>query len=52
MANTTEQRFPVSVRLIGVMHKSTSKMFMTSVLWSDQTEIIVYRSFQEFKKFH
>lgn len=27
-------------------------MFMMSVLWSDRTEVIVYRSFQDFKKFH
>ncbi|XP_029102847.1 NADPH oxidase organizer 1b [Scleropages formosus] len=52
MANQREQRFPASVRLIGVMHKGPSRVFMTSVFWSDQTEIIVYRSFQEFKKLH
>ncbi|KAJ8413673.1 hypothetical protein AAFF_G00081800 [Aldrovandia affinis] len=34
------------------MQKDVSKMFMASVLWSDQSEIIVYRSFQEFKKLH
>lgn len=28
------------------------QMFMLSVIWSDNTEVIVYRSFQEFKKFH
>ncbi|KAM6897517.1 NADPH oxidase organizer 1b [Xenentodon cancila] len=27
-------------------------MFMVSVLWSDETEVIIYRSFQDFKKFH
>ncbi|XP_054455440.1 NADPH oxidase organizer 1-like [Anoplopoma fimbria] len=27
-------------------------MFMISVLWSDETEVIVYRSFKDFKKFH
>lgn len=25
---------------------------MLSVLWSDQNEIIIYRSFQDFKEFH
>lgn len=25
---------------------------MISVSWSDQTEVIVYRSFQDFRKFH
>ncbi|KAJ0060190.1 hypothetical protein NL108_004046, partial [Boleophthalmus pectinirostris] len=27
-------------------------MFMLSVMWSDESEVIVYRSFQDFKKFH
>ncbi|XP_075342349.1 NADPH oxidase organizer 1-like [Odontesthes bonariensis] len=27
-------------------------MFMVSVLWSDEAELIIYRSFQDFKKFH
>ncbi|KAJ8245985.1 hypothetical protein GJAV_G00262430 [Gymnothorax javanicus] len=47
-----EQRYPSAVRLIGVIQKETSKMFMISVLWSDQSEIVVYRSFLEFKKLH
>uniref|UniRef100_A0A668A4E0 NADPH oxidase organizer 1b n=1 Tax=Myripristis murdjan TaxID=586833 RepID=A0A668A4E0_9TELE len=28
------------------------QVFMTSVSWSDDSEVIVYRSFQEFKEFH
>ncbi|CAL8305719.1 unnamed protein product [Merluccius merluccius] len=47
-----EQRYPMSIRLIGVMHKETGKTYMTSVLWSDQTEIVVYRSFPDFKNMH
>lgn len=27
-------------------------MYMTSVLWSDQNDIVIYRSFREFKKMH
>ncbi|KAF3846424.1 hypothetical protein F7725_003502 [Dissostichus mawsoni] len=46
------QRYPISVRLIGVMHKEKSKMYMTSVLWSDQSDIVVYRTNPEFKKMH
>ncbi|XP_034749714.1 NADPH oxidase organizer 1a [Etheostoma cragini] len=46
------QRYPLGVRLIGVMHKEKSKTYMTSVLWSDQNDILVYRTFQDFKKFH
>ncbi|GAA6219898.1 NADPH oxidase organizer 1-like [Lates japonicus] len=49
-----DQRFVVSVRIIGAVHRDTPKlkMFMISVLWSDETEVIIYRSFQDFKKFH
>ncbi|XP_073350557.1 NADPH oxidase organizer 1a [Pagrus major] len=46
------QRYPLSVRLIGVLHKMKSKMYMTSVLWSDQNDIVVYRTFQDFKNMH
>ncbi|XP_030646698.1 NADPH oxidase organizer 1a [Chanos chanos] len=47
-----DQRFPLNVRLLGVMHKETNKLYMTSVLWSDQNEIVVYRSFEEFEDMH
>ncbi|XP_034075784.1 NADPH oxidase organizer 1-like [Gymnodraco acuticeps] len=47
-----DQRYPISVRLIGVMHKEKTKMYMTSVLWSDQSDILVYRTNPEFKKMH
>lgn len=46
------ERYPISVRLVGVMHKEKSKLYMTSVLWSDQNDIVVYRSFRDFKKMH
>lgn len=78
------QRYPISVRVMGVMHKEKSKvsadgfsyyslliqnlrifysvityeffaliqMFMTSVLWSDQNDIVVYRTFRDFKEMH
>ncbi|XP_075942179.1 NADPH oxidase organizer 1a [Anarhichas minor] len=45
-------RYPISVGLIGVMHKQKCKMYMTSVLWSDENEIVVYRTFQDFKTMH
>ncbi|KAK9535012.1 hypothetical protein VZT92_007419 [Zoarces viviparus] len=45
-------RYPISVGLIGVMHKEKCKMYMTSVLWSDENEIVVYRTFQDFKAMH
>ncbi|XP_071387080.1 NADPH oxidase organizer 1b [Centroberyx affinis] len=49
-----EQRCAISARIIGVMHRDAPKLkvFMISVLWSDESEVIVYRSFQDFKKFH
>ncbi|XP_054455429.1 NADPH oxidase organizer 1-like [Anoplopoma fimbria] len=49
-----DQRFIISARIIGAVHRDTPKlkMFMISVLWSDETEVIVYRSFKDFKKFH
>ncbi|XP_062401065.1 NADPH oxidase organizer 1-like [Sardina pilchardus] len=47
-----DQRFPANVRIIGVMLKDKVKMFMTSVVWSDRNEVIIYRSFQDFKKLH
>ncbi|XP_028455480.1 NADPH oxidase organizer 1a [Perca flavescens] len=46
------QRYPISIRVTGAMHKEKSKTYVTSVLWSDQTDIVVYRTFQDFKKFH
>ncbi|KAI5619236.1 NADPH oxidase organizer 1a [Silurus asotus] len=47
-----ERRHPTDVHLLGVMHKEKSKLYMTSVHWSDQNEIVIYRTFEEFKKLH
>ncbi|XP_019938518.1 NADPH oxidase organizer 1b [Paralichthys olivaceus] len=51
---TGDQRFVFSARIIGAVHRDTPKlkMFMISVLWSDEAEVIIYRSFQDFKTFH
>ncbi|KAM9837798.1 NADPH oxidase organizer 1b [Aulostomus maculatus] len=51
---TGQERVVISVRIIGAVHRVAPKlkMFMVSVLWSDETEVIVYRSFQDFKTFH
>ncbi|XP_043957126.1 NADPH oxidase organizer 1a [Gambusia affinis] len=46
------ERFPISIRLTGVLHKEKNKMHITSVLWSDQNEIVVYRSFEDFREMH
>ncbi|XP_073684940.1 NADPH oxidase organizer 1b [Garra rufa] len=48
----SEPRFPVEIRLIGVMKKDKNKKYMASVLWSDHSELIVYRSFRDFKTLH
>ncbi|XP_043084295.1 NADPH oxidase organizer 1-like [Puntigrus tetrazona] len=47
-----EQRHPVNIQLVGVMQKEVSKLYMTTVLWSDQNEITVYRSLEDFKALH
>ncbi|XP_051925242.1 NADPH oxidase organizer 1-like [Hippocampus zosterae] len=49
-----EKRFVFSARFIGAMHRETPKlkMFMISVLWSDENEVIIYRSYNDFKNFH
>ncbi|MED6274442.1 hypothetical protein CHARACLAT_016374 [Characodon lateralis] len=44
--------FPISIRLTGVLCKEKIKMYITSVLWSDQNEIVVYRGFDDFREMH
>lgn len=46
------QRYPISVRLVGIMHKEKRKMYLVSVLWSDQNDIVVYRTFRDFQRLH
>ncbi|XP_055032942.2 NADPH oxidase organizer 1b [Misgurnus anguillicaudatus] len=48
----SDPRFLLDVRVIGVMQKEKSKMYMTSVLWSDKSEVTVYRSLRDFKTLH
>ncbi|KAB5555468.1 hypothetical protein PHYPO_G00034600 [Pangasianodon hypophthalmus] len=47
-----DHRYPLHVGILGIMCKGNSKLFMTSVLWSDQTDVIVYRSLRDFKQLH
>ncbi|XP_017273776.1 NADPH oxidase organizer 1 [Kryptolebias marmoratus] len=51
---SADQRFVLSARIIGGVRrdKPKLKMFMVSVLWSDEAEVIIYRSFPDFRKFH
>lgn len=48
------QRIVLNARVIGAVQRDTPKlkMFMLSVTWSDESEVIIYRSFQDFRKFH
>lgn len=50
----TDARFVLSARVVGSVHRDSPKlkMFMVSVLWSDEAEVIIYRSFKDFKTFH
>ncbi|KAM9783879.1 NADPH oxidase organizer 1a [Syngnathus typhle] len=45
-------RYPISIRLTGVMEKDKKKMYITPVLWSDEEEIVIYRTVEDFKKMH
>ncbi|XP_038163707.1 NADPH oxidase organizer 1a [Cyprinodon tularosa] len=44
--------YPINIRLTGVLHKEKTKMFITSVLWSDQNDITIYRTFKDFRQMH
>ncbi|XP_033840317.1 NADPH oxidase organizer 1b [Periophthalmus magnuspinnatus] len=48
------QRTVFNARVIGAVQRDSPKlkMFMLSVMWSDKSEVIVYRSFQDFRAFH
>ncbi|KAJ7984702.1 hypothetical protein DPEC_G00357490 [Dallia pectoralis] len=49
-----QKRFAISARIIGMIHGESTrvKMFMTSILWSDESEVVVYRSFPDFRNLH
>ncbi|KAJ7306117.1 hypothetical protein JRQ81_010483 [Phrynocephalus forsythii] len=44
--------FPVEVEALAVLKHQKTKSCMLSVLWSDQTHILIYREFKEFEKLH
>ncbi|XP_061741170.1 NADPH oxidase organizer 1a [Nerophis ophidion] len=46
------QRYPVSIRVLGVMQKDKKNMYMVSVQWSDDNNIQIYRTIEDFKKMH
>ncbi|NXL91504.1 NOXO1 oxidase, partial [Alectura lathami] len=45
-------RFPVDVKAVGLMQCRKEKKYMMFVSWSDQNNILIYRTFEEFKRFH
>ncbi|NXB54219.1 NOXO1 oxidase, partial [Leucopsar rothschildi] len=46
------QRYPVNVKAVGFMQCRKQKNYMMFVSWSDQNNILIYRTFEDFKKFH
>ncbi|NXM31000.1 NOXO1 oxidase, partial [Oxyruncus cristatus] len=45
-------RYPVDVKAVGFMQCRKQKNYMMFVTWSDQNNILIYRTFEDFKKFH
>ncbi|NXL82184.1 NOXO1 oxidase, partial [Leptocoma aspasia] len=45
-------RYPVDVKAVGFMQCRKQKNYMMFVSWSDQNNILIYRTFEGFKKFH
>ncbi|XP_025951008.2 NADPH oxidase organizer 1 [Dromaius novaehollandiae] len=45
-------RYPVDVKAVGVMQCQKQKNYMMFVSWSDRNNILIYRTFEEFKRFH
>ncbi|NXK55716.1 NOXO1 oxidase, partial [Chauna torquata] len=45
-------RFPVDMKAVGLMQCRKQKKYMIFVSWSDQNNILIYRTFEEFKRFH
>ncbi|NXI50756.1 NOXO1 oxidase, partial [Chloroceryle aenea] len=45
-------RYPVDVKAVGLMRCRKQKNYMMFVSWSDQNNILIYRTFEDFKRFH
>ncbi|XP_068063528.1 NADPH oxidase organizer 1 [Anomalospiza imberbis] len=45
-------RYPMDVTAVGFMQCRKQKNYMMFVSWSDQNNILIYRTFEDFKKFH
>ncbi|KAM4631876.1 NADPH oxidase organizer 1-like [Discoglossus pictus] len=44
-------RHPLEVEGVGVMQHGSQKTYMFSVLWSDQNNVLIYRTFEAFRNF-
>ncbi|XP_044160008.1 NADPH oxidase organizer 1-like [Bufo gargarizans] len=49
---TTVGRHPLEAKAVGVLQHGKRKINMISILWSDHNDIVIYRTFEEFKKMH
>ncbi|NWV22965.1 NOXO1 oxidase, partial [Origma solitaria] len=45
-------RYPVDMKAVGFMQCRKQKNYMMFVSWSDQNNILIYRTFEDFKRFH
>ncbi|XP_026654166.2 NADPH oxidase organizer 1 [Zonotrichia albicollis] len=48
----SSNRYPVDVKAVGFMKCRKQKNYMMFVFWSDQNNILIYRTFEDFRKFH
>ncbi|KAG8433329.1 hypothetical protein GDO86_017566 [Hymenochirus boettgeri] len=44
------RRYPVDATGIGLVQHGKQKMYMVSVLWSDRNNILIYRTYEDFKE--
>ncbi|NXN40260.1 NOXO1 oxidase, partial [Rhinoptilus africanus] len=52
LGKMSSSRYPVDVKAVGLMQCRKQKKYMMFVSWSDQNEIVIYRTFEDFKSFH
>ncbi|XP_068002601.1 NADPH oxidase organizer 1-like [Melanerpes formicivorus] len=45
-------RYPVDVRAVGLMQWGKQKSYMMVVSWSDQNNLLIYRTFEDFRRLH
>ncbi|XP_078520989.1 NADPH oxidase organizer 1-like [Lissotriton helveticus] len=46
------QRYPMEAKAVGVVQHHRKNTYMFLVLWSDRNNILIYRTYEEFRKFH